>query len=57
MDRPEEFSYLFDNAFNYYRMGYASALAWVLVTIILLLSLLILRTSRRWVFYETDVNR
>lgn len=48
--------YLFDNAFNYYRMGYASALAWVLLVIITLLSILIIRTTRRWVHYETEVS-
>ncbi len=37
--------YLFDNAFKYYRMGYASSIAWVLFVIILLLTLLVFKTS------------
>lgn len=34
-------------------MGYASALAWLLFVIILLLTLLIFRSSGIWVFYES----
>lgn len=44
--------YLFQNAFQYYQMGYASALAWVMFVVILALTLVIFRTSRRWVYYE-----
>ena len=44
--------YLFRVAFHYYRMGYASALAWVLFAIILLFTLLIFRSSPFWVYYE-----
>ncbi len=45
--------YLYNQAFRYSSMGAASAMAWVLFIITLLLSLLIFRTSRRWVNYET----
>lgn len=48
--------YIYDNAFRYYKMGYASALAWVLFVIIMTLSLLVIRSSRAWVFYETEVR-
>ncbi|MFI7461340.1 carbohydrate ABC transporter permease [Nonomuraea sp. NPDC049646] len=48
--------YVYDNAFRYYHMGYASALAWVLFIIIMILSAGILRSSRGWVFYETEVR-
>ena len=48
--------YVYDNAFRYFHMGYASALAWILFIIIVVLSAIILKTSRRWVFYESDVN-
>jgi multiple sugar transport system permease protein len=44
--------YLFNNAFRYFKMGFASAQAWILFVIILLLTLLQLRFSRRWVHYE-----
>jgi len=44
--------YLFNNAFAYFKMGYASALAWILFIIILILTLLQFRIARRWVHYE-----
>ena len=46
--------YLFRQAFNYYHMGYASAMAWVLFGIILVLTLLVFRSSALWVYYEGD---
>ena len=45
--------YIFQNAFEFYEMGYASAVAWVLFFIILILSLLQLRFSK-WVHYEGE---
>ncbi|HZO89478.1 MAG TPA: sugar ABC transporter permease [Chthonomonadaceae bacterium] len=46
--------YLYRNAFEYFRIGYASALAWILFFIILGLTLLILRSSAFWVHYEGE---
>lgn len=46
--------YLFNNAFRYMKMGYASALAWVLFAIILILTVIQLRISRLWVYYESE---
>lgn len=43
--------YLFQNAFMFLKMGYASAMAWILFVIVLLLTLLIFKTSSKWVFY------
>lgn len=43
-------------AFRQYRLGYASALAWVLFLILLLLTLLIFKSSSLWVYYETEVG-
>ncbi|MCL4541471.1 MAG: sugar ABC transporter permease [Chloroflexi bacterium] len=43
--------YLYNNAFEYFHMGYASALAWVLFIIILAATMLLFRTAGRWVFY------
>lgn len=43
--------YLYNNAFGYFRMGYASALAWVLFVVILLITIAQLRLSRHWVHY------
>lgn len=44
--------YLFKNAFQYFRMGYASALAWILFLVVLSLTLSQLWLSKRWVHYE-----
>jgi multiple sugar transport system permease protein len=46
--------YIYNTAFSYLRMGYASALAWVLFVITLLASLLLLWSSRRWAYYEGE---
>lgn len=43
--------YLFQNAFNYLKMGYASAMAWILFVLTMLITLLILRSSRSWIHY------
>jgi multiple sugar transport system permease protein len=47
--------YLYRNAFNYFRMGYSSAMAYVLFAIILVLTLIAFRSARSWVFYESDI--
>lgn len=44
--------YLYRNAFNWFEMGYASALAWLLFIIILTCTLILWSTSARWVYYE-----
>jgi multiple sugar transport system permease protein len=44
--------YLYRNAFEFFKMGYASALAWVLFFYILALTLLVIRSSAIWVYYE-----
>lgn len=43
---------LYQDAFMHGRMGYASALSWVLFIVILIVTLVILRTSSSWVFYS-----
>lgn len=43
---------LYFNAFRYFRMGYASALAWILFMIVLVITLAQVRISERWVHYE-----
>ncbi len=45
--------YLYQRAFKYYEMGYSSAMAWVLVLIIGVMTAIIFKTSDNWVFYET----
>ena len=48
--------YLFQNAFSYFRMGYACAMAWVLFLLTLLATLIVFRTSARWVYYEGETR-
>lgn len=43
--------YLFANAFLYLRMGYASAQAWILFVVIVLATIFVFRTTRRFVYY------
>jgi multiple sugar transport system permease protein len=43
--------YLYENAFKYFKMGYASAMAWILFVIIIIFTLGLLRSSSRWTFY------
>jgi multiple sugar transport system permease protein len=45
-------SYLFDTAFQYQRMGYASAMGWIMFVVTLLLTMLALRLSEKHVHYE-----
>ena len=45
---------LYNNAFRYFRIGYASALAWFLLVVILLTTLVMLRASRNRVYYEGE---
>jgi multiple sugar transport system permease protein len=44
--------YLYRNTFSYFRMGYASALAWILFAFTLAVTGLLFRSARSWVFYE-----
>lgn len=46
--------YVFQNAFSYLDMGFASALAWILFLISLLMTAAILGLANRWVHYEGD---
>lgn len=43
---------IFNQGFRYFRMGYASAIAFVLAIIILVLTLIQLRLQSRWIYYE-----
>ncbi len=46
--------YIYNEAFRAFRMGYSSALAWILTVIILLVTLLVFRSSPHWVYYEAE---
>ncbi len=47
---------LYDKAFDWFEMGYASSMAWVLFVIIIGLTLLIFRSSPLWVYYEGEAK-
>ncbi len=44
--------YIYDSAFRFYRMGYAAALAWLLFFLIMIVTIVQLRFTNRWVHYE-----
>jgi multiple sugar transport system permease protein len=46
--------YIYRNAFEYSKFGYAAALSWLLFVIIIALTIVQFRVSGRWVYYETD---
>jgi multiple sugar transport system permease protein len=46
--------YLYRHAFQFLNFGYAAALAWVLFIIVMILTLLVFRSSPLWVFYEQE---
>jgi multiple sugar transport system permease protein len=46
--------YLFNNAFRYFKMGYASSIAWVIFVVILILTLIQLYAQKYWVHYEAE---
>jgi oligogalacturonide transport system permease protein len=45
---------IYDTAFNYLQMGYASALSWILFVIITCFTLLIFKSSEYWTFYQDE---
>jgi multiple sugar transport system permease protein len=49
--------YLYRNGFEFFKMGYASALAWVLFVIVLIFTLIQFKLSNRWVYYEGDLKK
>jgi multiple sugar transport system permease protein len=46
--------YLYQHAFQYLNMGYAAALAWVMFLIVLVLTMLVFKSSPLWVYYESE---
>ena len=46
--------YIYDEAFKNFKMGYASAIAWVMFAIIMVLTLIAFWSSRHWVYYAGD---
>ena len=48
--------YLYNTAFRFFKAGYASALAWIMFVIILFFTLLVVRSSSAWVYYEGELK-
>lgn len=48
--------YLYRNAFQWFKMGYASAIAWIIFVYVLVLSILVIRSSQAWVYYEGSLR-
>lgn len=46
--------HVYRNAFTHFKMGYASAMAWVMFILVVLLTGLVLKSSKYWVYYEAD---
>jgi multiple sugar transport system permease protein len=44
--------YIYQNAFQYFKMGYASALSWILFLIIMFCTIVLIWLSKRWTYYE-----
>jgi multiple sugar transport system permease protein len=46
--------YLYQHAFQYLNMGYAAAIAWFVFVIVMLLTLMVFKSSPLWVYYESE---
>ncbi len=46
--------YIYQNAFSFLKMGYASAMAWILFLIVIAVTIVIFKTSLRWVYYDAE---
>ena len=46
--------YVYKRGFETYEMGYASAMAWVMLAVVALLTAIVFKTSSHWVYYETE---
>jgi multiple sugar transport system permease protein len=49
--------FLYQKAFKYLQMGYAAAMAWILFGVVLVLTLIVLKSSAAWVYYEAEVKK
>lgn len=49
--------YLYNEAFQYLRMGYAAAVSWVIFVLLLSFTLVQFRLAQRWVYYESGEGR
>lgn len=44
--------YIYDNSFKYFKMGYASAASWILFVLILIFTMILFGTQKKWVYYS-----
>ena len=52
------YSYLeYESAFKFLKMGYASALSWFMFVVILIITLIIMKSSKKWVFYQSEKGK
>jgi multiple sugar transport system permease protein len=49
--------YLYRNTFRWGRLGFGSAMAWFLLFVVLLLTMLVFRSSEAWVYYEGELRK
>jgi multiple sugar transport system permease protein len=49
--------YLYSQGFSFFQMGYASAIAWFMFAVILVLTIAVFRSSAAWVYYESEARR
>jgi multiple sugar transport system permease protein len=48
--------WLYQQGFRYFNMGYASAMAWVLFGATMVCTLILIKTSERWVHVQGDIR-
>jgi len=49
--------YIYELAFKQQKMGYASAISWMLLVVIAVVTAVLFFTSKRWVYYENEIQR
>ena len=46
--------YMYQNAFTYNKLGYGCALAWFMILVVGILTLILFKTQNKWVYYESE---
>ncbi|MDY3918570.1 MAG: sugar ABC transporter permease [Candidatus Limivivens sp.] len=46
--------YMYQNSFTYSKLGYGCAMAWFMILVIGLLTLVLFKTQNKWVYYESE---
>lgn len=45
---------MYQNAFTYNKLGYGCALAWFMILVVGILTLILFKTQNKWVYYESE---